>query len=186
MRSHLTWRCAAAALIMLLLTFLLTAACASYLKPCFADCTSPDPARFVPDPGAAATVVAFQPTAPWMDTGLTVHKGDLFLVSATGEVFWQARNQKTGGDGLGGTPGWNVGTGGLQGKVGADGKAFDLGARTSLFPDKHARPPHHPHPPPPIAMPSDGALYLGFKAFTAGANTGALEVTIRPAMRATR
>ena len=52
-----------------------------------------------------------------------------------------------------------------------------------LFPDEHPRPPHHPYPPPPIKMPRDGSLYVGFKKFTSGANTGTFEVTIRPAVR---
>jgi hypothetical protein len=53
-----------------------------------------------------------------------------------------------------------------------------------LFPDQHARPPHHSHPAPPIVIAEDGTLYLGFKKFVAGANTGAFEVTIERAVPA--
>jgi len=80
-------------------------------------------------------------------------------------------------------PGWSVGAGGLRGKIGPGGKPFDLGARATLFRDLHPRPPHHPYPAPAIEAPRDGALYLGFKAFAPGANTGSLEVIVRPAVR---
>ena len=178
MTRLLTRTCAAAALS----ASFFTAACAAF-KPCVQNCSAPEPARFAPDPRAVPTVVALQPTAPWIDSGVMVHKGDLLLVSATGEVFWQGRNEKADADGIGGMPGWKVGAGGLRAKIGSDGKIFDVGSRTSLFPDNHARPPHHPFPPPPITVPNDGALYLGFKSFVPGRNTGSLEVTIRPAVR---
>jgi hypothetical protein len=119
------------------------------------------------------------PTAEWTATGIVVHKGDLLLFTASGDVSWTGRGS-TGPDGAGGQPGWSVGPGGLVGKVGA-GKPFDLGARTGLFPDLHARPPHHPYPPPAIAMPGSGELILGFKAFAPGTNSGAFEVRIQRA-----
>jgi len=158
------------------------ASCTSSLRPCFANCNWPLPAKFQPDADTPPAVIELAPTVAWMDTGIAVHKGDRFLFTATGEVFWQARNQTTGPDGEGGLPGWPVGRGGLRGRVGPEGKPFDLGARTGLFPDKYARRPHHPYPPPPITMPRDGTLYFGFKNFTSGANTGTFEVTIRPAV----
>jgi hypothetical protein len=157
-------------------------ACASSLHPCLADCNSPLPAAFQPDRSVKPDVVTLTPTSGWMDTGIPVHKGDHLLISTKGEVFWQARQLKTGPDGDGGSPGWKVGPGGLCGRVGADGRPFDVGARTTLFPDQHARPPHHPYPAPPIVIAEEGTLYLGFKAFVAGANTGAFEVTIARAI----
>ena len=127
-----------------------------------------------------ATVTVSSASA-WSDTGITVHKGDRLLFTATGEVYWQARSQAIGPDGDHGVPGWSVGPGGLRGRVGTGGRPFDLGARTTtLQPPKHARPPKEPYVPPPVRMPADGSLYLGFKQFTAGANTGRFDVTIRP------
>jgi hypothetical protein len=125
--------------------------------------------------------VTVHPTAEWSDTGITVHKGDRLVFTASGEVYWQARDLATGPDGDHGVPGWSVGSGGLRGRVGPDGHPFDLGARTTtLPPPKHTRPPKEPYVPPPVRMPADGSLYLGFKQFTNGANTGRFDVTIRP------
>lgn len=157
-------------------------ACAPPLRPCVTNCDAPLPATFQPDRAVKPDVVTLAPTAGWVDTGIAVHKGDHLLISTTGEVFWQARQLKTGPDGDGGVPGWKVGPGGLCGRVGAAGHPFDVGARTTLFPDQHARPPHHPHPAPPIVISEEGTLYLGFKGFVAGANTGAFEVTIERAV----
>lgn len=117
-----------------------------------------------------------------MDTGFVVQRDDALLFTATGDIFWRASNIKTGPDGRDGLPGWKVGEGGLQAKVGISGKPFDVGARTSLFPDRHARPPHHPYPPPPIRSRESGALYIGFKQFRSGVNTGAYEVAISRAV----
>jgi hypothetical protein len=131
--------------------------------------------------------VRLAPGTEWTDTGIVVHQGDLLLFTATGDVSWAGRGA-AGPDGQGGQPGWSVGPGGLVGRVGA-GKPFDLGARTGLFPDAHARPPHHPYPPPAVAMPGSGALILGFKAFSPGTNGGGFEVRIQragPAPRSTR
>ena len=125
-----------------------------------------------------ATVVRVLPDRPWTETGMTVNQGDSIFFSATGEVFWPARNMPSTPDGIKGQPGWSVGAGGLIGRV-ADSKPFDIGARTALFPDKHARPPHHPYPPPPLRMPRGGTLLLGFKDYRAGTNQGSFEVTIR-------
>jgi len=169
------------------LAALVAAACAAAcgpLHPCFANCTQPLPPAFVPEPATPPTIVVLRPTAPWTDTGITVHKGDRLFVTATGEVFWPARNRRTRPDGENGRPGWSVGPGGILGKIGSDEKPFDVGARTGLFPDKHPRPPHHPYPPPPLEMPRDGTLHLGFKDYVAGANTGMFDVTIRPAVPA--
>jgi len=115
-----------------------------------------------------------------MDTGIRVHEGEQILFAATGEVFWRARNRTTGPDGDKGVPGWSVGAGGLRGRVGLDGKPFDVGARTSLlYPPKHARLPRQPYSLPAVQMPRDGMLFLGFKDFVPGANSGTFEVTIR-------
>jgi hypothetical protein len=160
-----------------------TASCA-LLQPC-AHCNEPLPSKFQPDPATPATVMTMRPRDAWTDTGITVHKGEPLLFAATGEVFWQARNRTTGPDGEKGVPGWSVGPGGLLGRVGIDGKPFDVGARTSLLvPPRWARSPRHPYSLPPVTMPRDGTLYLGFKSFASGTNTGMFEVTIRPAVPA--
>ncbi len=162
--------------------FALTAtACGGPLRLCVANCTAPVPARFQPD-NSPPLIVTLLPSNAWLDTGLAVNAGERFLIRATGGVFWAARNSATDADGTGGDPGWRVGAGGLVARVGAEGKPFDVGARTSLFSDRHPRPPHHPYPPPPLTMPRAGRLYLGFKAFTTGANTGSFAVTIQRAV----
>jgi hypothetical protein len=132
----------------------------------------------VPDPARAIAVVRVEPTRPWTDTGVSVRKGERLFFSATGTVQWEAKETASGPDGINGVVGWSVGAGGLVGRVG-DARPFAIGSRTTLFPDRHPRPPHRPHPPPPITMPGDGTLFLGFREFVAGNNTGAFDVTIR-------
>lgn len=158
------------------------ASCGS-LRPCFTNCHDPLPAKYQPDPAGPSTVISVMPTSPWTETAVTVRKGERLLFTATGDVLWERSNSTTGPDGYKGVVGWSIGRGGLIGKIGENGKAFDIGARAGLFPDQHARPPHHPYPPPPIKMPRDGKLYLGFNEFAAGANTGMLNVTISRAVR---
>jgi hypothetical protein len=136
----------------------------------------------MPDPRATPTVVSLLPVTAWTETAVTVHKGERILVTATGNVSWANRHTTVSADGENGMPGWKVGSGGLYGRVGPSGTPFAIGARVGLFPDAHARPPHHPHPPPPIRMPQDGTLYLGFKDFGPGANSGMFQITIVPAV----
>jgi len=157
------------------------AACES-IHPCLSRCTD---ARDQPDAGAAATIVVVTPNSEWTDAGRTVRKGDRLYFTTTGTVHWRATDRTTTPDGDRGVPGWSVGPGGIRGRIG-DGKPFDLGARTTLFADRHIRGPRHEHPPPPITMQTDGRLYLGFKNFTPGPNTGMFEVTIRAAVPVAR
>jgi hypothetical protein len=154
-----------------------TAACAG-LRPCMGPCDDPLPPKYKSDPATVATRLELSPSVAWSETSLTVRRGDELLFVATGQVTWGASNASTSPDGQDGVAGWHVGRGGLVGKIGPDGTPFDIGARDKLFPDKHPRPPHHPYPPPPIKMPRNGRLFLGFKDFTAGANTGMFTVTI--------
>ena len=158
------------------------AACGATLAPCFANCGDPLPPAFQPDPASAVTTVTLTPSAAWADSGMTVRKGEWLLFSASGDVAWQTSRVTTGPDGDRGVPGWTIGAGGLLGRVGPSGDPFEIGARTGLFPDRHPRPPHHPFPPPAIRMRQGGSLYLGFKNFQGGANTGMYEVTIRRAI----
>lgn len=141
-------------------------------------CFIPGNPNKLPDPTMPATVIRVVPDRPWTDTGLVVRKGDSIFFMATGEVVWATRNARSSPDGIKGSPNWRVGDGGLVGRV-DDSKTFDIGARVGLFPDHHPRPPHHPFPPPPLKMPRDGKLLLGFKAFMPGENEGSFDVTIR-------
>ena len=143
-----------------------------------AGCFLPGNPHKLPDPTMPATVVNVASDRPWTNTGITVKRGDSIFFTATGDVFWTSKQLRSTPDGIKGRPGWHVGAGGLLGRV-ADSKPFDIGARTQFFPDMHARPPHHPYPPPPLKMPRDGELLLGFKDFTPGENQGAFQVTIR-------
>jgi hypothetical protein len=164
----------------------LTAACLTScgsLHPCFAHCSDP---LFQPDADASPAIVKLAPTAEWMETGIMVHRGQRLFVTTTGEVHWQARDRTTTADGEQGVPGWKVGPGGVRGRIGVDGKPFDLGARTTPTADRHVHGPHHRYQPLPVRMSREGPLYLGFKNFTPGANTGTFETTLRPAVRVTR
>lgn len=137
--------------------------------------------RLRPDLAAPAiSVIRIQPDRAWTDTGLVVQRGEQLFFTATGEVFLAGRSKPAGPDGVKGYPGWNVGAGGLIGRVDGASKAFDIGARTQLFLSRFLR--HHTYyPPPPIRMPADGRLLLGFKDFSLGANHGEFEITIRHA-----
>jgi len=108
-----------------------------------------------------------------------VHKGESLFVQATGEIYWSARHATAGPDGIGGSPGW-LNTGGLIGRVSASSQTFDIGARTAPFRSHDLR-SQATYPPPAIRMPADGELTLGFKSYSAGANSGAFDVTIRRA-----
>lgn len=137
----------------------------------------------------APLLVVVEPRRDWTDTGRDVTAGELIYFTATGEVSWSTLGGKAvagvGPDGVNGSPGWNVGRGGLVGRVGEAGKAFDIGARTTMF-HRGGRPPRRPYAPPPIKMPASGRLYLGFKQYSAGNNRGAFEVAMRAAEPITR
>ena len=125
-------------------------------------------------------VIVMQADRPWTDTGMTVQRGEQLFLTATGNVFWTGRNAAAGPDGIKGYPGWTIGTGGLIGRIDGASKSFDVGARTQMFLSKFLR--HHTYyPPPPIRMPADGPLLVGFKNFSQGPNRGEFEITIRHA-----
>jgi hypothetical protein len=140
-----------------------------------AGCTSPR----VPDDSAPPVIVHVAAGQEWTATGVRVHKDDWLFVTATGEIYWSAHQTSAGPDGIGGSPGW-LNTGGLIGRVAASGRTFDIGARTKPF-RSHDMRSQATYPAPPIRMPADGELTLGFKEYTAGANSGGFEVTIRRA-----
>ncbi len=128
-----------------------------------------------------ARVLHVEPGQEWMDTGLTVRRDEWLSITATGAVQWTAGAQSVGPDGLGGYPGWNSGRGGLIGRVDG-GKAFEIGARTTLFRVRNGR-SRWTYPPPPLKMPADGHLWLGFKGFTRTGTAGSFEVTVTQAMK---
>ncbi|MEP7309641.1 MAG: hypothetical protein ABJA98_29385 [Acidobacteriota bacterium] len=144
-------------------------------------CALLNPPVAEPDPSTVLATVVVRPNHPWTDTGLTVQRGEKLFMTTMGNVRWAASGLTTDADGIDGLVGWRVGAGGLVGRVGDVDTPFAIGRRTTAFPDQHARPPHHPHPAPPIKMPRDGQLFLGFKGFAAGDNQGQFEVTIRRA-----
>jgi len=125
-------------------------------------------------------VVCIQPDRPWIDTGITVQKGDLVSVRATGQVSWAHTGKTTGPDGTDGVPGVFIGAGGLIGRIAGTTKTFDVGGRTRPLMSRSRR-MHHYYPPPALKMPASGVLQLGFKNFKAGANGGGYEVTIESA-----
>jgi len=116
-----------------------------------------------------------------MDTGLTVRRDECLSITATGAVRWTAGAQSVGPDGLGAYPGWNIGRGGLVGRVDG-GKAFDIGARTTQFRSRNLR-SRATYPPPPVRMPADGHLWLGFNRFTRLGTAGSFEVTVTRAVK---
>ena len=98
---------------------------------------------------------------PWIDSGLTVSKNERLLFNVDGTIQWGARpDQMTGPEGQGTKKG-KLGTGGLIGRVGYNGKPFPIGAVRT-----------------PIAMPKDGKLFLGINDFIFGDNSGAFNVRI--------
>ena len=121
-------------------------------------------------------VLRIEPNVEWTETPVTVRKGERLIIQATGEIHSTVPDRRIDPDGKGWSP-FGVGTGGLLGRV--DGaSAFDIGARTHLFPDMHPRPPHIPFVPKPLRMKRDGKLFLGFKDWKSGRFHGAFTVTI--------
>jgi hypothetical protein len=118
------------------------------------------------------------PDRAWIDTGVIVHEGDRLFLTASGAVLWAVRNRTAGPDGIEGYPGWNVGAGGLIGRINGM-HMFDIGARSQMFLMRGSLRHHTYYRPPPVRMPANGQLELGFKDFTQGSNHGEFEITIR-------
>ena len=111
------------------------------------------------DPIATVTVDAKH---PWVDSGLTVRKGERLSFRADGTIQWGSTSDKAAGPEGHGAKGDKIGPGGLIGRVGYNGKPFAIGNTRT-----------------PIVMPKDGKLFLGINDFIFGDNAGAFTVTIR-------
>lgn len=135
--------------------------------------TPPPPTAPTSPPIATVEIDA---TQPWTDSGVIVRAGERLVFWATGEIRGGRPDQTAGPDGVGWSS-FGVGTGGLLGRIG-NHKPFDVGARTHLFPDMHARPPHIPFSPPPLKIKHDGSLLLGFKNWKPGLYRGRFSVKI--------
>jgi hypothetical protein len=119
----------------------------------FSQVVSPD--------GTSSVIVTVDAKHPWVDSGLTVRKGERLSFEATGTIHWGAKpGQVAGPEGHDAKAG-KLGKGGLIGRVGYNGRPFPIGsART------------------PILMPKSGELFLGINDFIFGDNAGAFAVTI--------
>jgi hypothetical protein len=114
-----------------------------------------------PPQGAAGVTVKVDATHPWVDSGVTVTKGEPVSFSAEGTIRWGTKAEEVAGpEGHGGKAG-KIGAGGLIGRVGYNGKPFPIG---------------NPHGP--IVMPKSGKLFLGINDFIFGDNAGFFTVTI--------
>jgi hypothetical protein len=111
--------------------------------------------------GTARATITVEATLPWVDTGLTVRKGERLSFAASGTIRWGSKpDQVAGPEGHGAKPG-KVGAGGLIARVGFTGKPFGIGnIRT------------------PVTMPQSGKLFLGINDFIFKDNSGSFVVMI--------
>jgi hypothetical protein len=113
-------------------------------------------------PVAPIATVTVDAKHPWVDSGLTVRKGERLSFHADGTIQWGSTSDKVAGPEGHGAKGDKIGAGGLIGRVGYNGKPFAIGNARIL-----------------IVMPKDGKLFLGINDFIFGDNVGAFTVTIR-------
>jgi hypothetical protein len=113
----------------------------------------------------ASNTVTVRGAVPWLDTGITVRRGDLVAFTTTGEVFISRGNDtRSTPDGIANMMSRNypvreMGAGGLIGKVG--NSAFAIGSNQE-----------------PIAMPAAGRLMLGINDDNFDDNSGSFRVVI--------
>jgi hypothetical protein len=105
-------------------------------------------------------------TLAWVDTKLTVSKGQRLIFKAEGVIAWGRGPGETAGPQGSATKPGKLGKGGLIGRVGYYGKPFPIGASVE-----------------PMAMPKSGALFLGINDFILRDNHGTFVVTIDAATR---
>jgi hypothetical protein len=108
---------------------------------------------------AASVTITVEAAHPWVDSGLTVRRGERLVFEASGTIRWGNQpDQVAGPEGHGAKAG-KLGAGGLIGRVGFTGKPFPIGST-------HA----------PVAMPQSGKLFLGINDFIFKDNTGSFVV----------
>jgi hypothetical protein len=111
--------------------------------------------------GGSQLTVTVDAAHPWVDSGLTVRKGERLSFAAEGLIQWGSQpDQVSGPEGLGAKAG-KLGKGGLIGRVGMTGKPFAIGNTRE-----------------PLVMPKSGELLLGINDFVFGDNAGAFTVRI--------
>jgi PA-IL-like protein len=111
--------------------------------------------------GTSKVTVTVDAAHPWIDSGLSVRKGERVSFEATGTIQWgQQSGQVAGPEGHDAKAG-KLGKGGLIGRIGMTGKPFAIGTTKT-----------------PIVMPKNGELFLGINDFVFGDNSGAFSVAI--------
>jgi hypothetical protein len=114
----------------------------------------------------ASATVTVDARHPWVDSGLTVRKGERVSFQAEGTIQWGAKQGQVAGPEGHGAKAGKLGVGGLIGRVGYTGKPFRIGSTRT-----------------PLVMPRDGRLFLGINDFIFSDNAGAFTVTVfRPAL----
>jgi hypothetical protein len=117
-------------------------------------------------PDAPTAMVTVDAAHPWIDTGLSVSKGERLSFAAEGTIQWGAQpGQVAGPEGHDAKAG-KLGKGGLIGRVGMTGKPFAIGNSRI-----------------PLVMPKSGELFLGINDFVFGDNAGSFTVAISRSVR---
>ena len=112
--------------------------------------------------GTASVTVTVEATHAWIDSGLTVRKGERLSFQASGTIRWGAKPDQVAGPGGHAAKAGKLGVGGLIGRIGpTSGKAFAIGDTQT-----------------PIVMPKSGQLFLGINDFNVKDNAGSFVVTI--------
>jgi hypothetical protein len=114
----------------------------------------------LPD-ASGRTTVTVEAAHPWVESGLTVRKGERLSFDATGTIRWGSKPDQVAGPEGHGAKAPKLGVGGLIGRVGFTGKPFPIGSKRT-----------------PIAMPQSGTLFLGINDFIFKDNAGSFVVTI--------
>ena len=114
-----------------------------------------------PPQGTARTTVTVEAKYPWVDSGLTVHKGERLSFEASGTIRWGSKPDQVAGPEGHGAKARKIGVGGLIGRVGFTGKPFPIGSTRT-----------------PVPMPRSGKLFLGINDFIFKDNTGSFVVAI--------
>jgi hypothetical protein len=113
--------------------------------------------------GTARATVTVEATHPWVDSGLTVCKGERLSFEPSGTIRWGSKpDQVAGPEGHSAKAG-KLGVGGLIGRVGFTGKPFPIGGTRT-----------------PLAMPQSGKLFLGINDFIFKDNEGSFVVNVFP------